>query len=549
MNKRRGEQVLKKIPLSEGHPQIAKEWHTERNLDCSPDEVSISSNKVVWWKCQSNPAHEWEQRVIKRVGWPECRFCVAEKRSLAKNFPAVANEWHHELNGDLTPADVAGKGRERAWWQCQSNINHVWQTSVCNRTGGRQSGCPYCAGKKVDDSNSIMSLRPDLLKEWHPTKNKTIKPDQVTCGSQKKVWWQCSKNEKHEWETGARDRTQKEGGCPFCSRKYVSDDNRLSIKNPELAAEWHPTKNRIVYTDSSHGTFFSSLNKFVAPKDREKLNRRRLGPSDVPVSGNEIVWWKCMAKGHEWRARISSRSLDGQGCPYCSGRRIITDETSLAAKFPTVARQWHPVRNKPLSPSEVGPNTRLSPWWRCHRSAIHVWQAEISHVVTAFKNGNSGCPFCANRRVCKDNNLAAKYPTQVEQMWHRSRNGQLEASEVAAGSTKVVWWQCPKSVDHEWSSPICQITKSWKEGNTGCSFCLGRKVAPGESLAAKHPNLVKYFDRPRNLPIKPSKISDRGYRLIWWRCPKLHIWEEGVSYVVRRWQEGKIICPQCRTQE
>jgi endogenous inhibitor of DNA gyrase (YacG/DUF329 family) len=131
-------------------------------------------------------------------------------------------------------------------------------------------------------------------------------------------------------------------------------------------------------------------------------------------------------------------------------------------------------------------------------------------------------------------------------MWHPSRNVIFEAIEVTPGSAKIAWWQCPKSSAHEWRSPICQITKAWKTGNSGCPFCSGKRVAQDETLSAKHPELVKYFERSRNLPLKPSKISDRGYRLIWWRCPKQHLWQEEVGYVVRRWERGKVICPECR---
>ena len=40
---------------------------------------------------------------------------------------------------------------------------------------------------------------PDLAKQWHPTKNGTLTPADVTLHSGKKVWWMYDKG--HEWQT------------------------------------------------------------------------------------------------------------------------------------------------------------------------------------------------------------------------------------------------------------------------------------------------------------------------------------------------------------
>ena len=32
---------------------------------------------------------------------------------------------------------------------------------------------------------------PHLVKEWHPTKNGELTPNDFTYGSNKKVWWRC----------------------------------------------------------------------------------------------------------------------------------------------------------------------------------------------------------------------------------------------------------------------------------------------------------------------------------------------------------------------
>jgi very-short-patch-repair endonuclease len=55
-----------------------------------------------------------------------------------------------------------------------------------------------------------------VAKEWHLTKNKDLTPNDVTSGSNKKVWWKCSKGDDHEWESSVANRV-KAIGCPYCT--------------------------------------------------------------------------------------------------------------------------------------------------------------------------------------------------------------------------------------------------------------------------------------------------------------------------------------------
>ena len=58
---------------------------------------------------------------------------------------------------------------------------------------------------------------PELLSEWHSTMNGELKPDEVTYGSHKKVWWLCHKGHSHD--SIIYDRTiKKPTGCPRCRR-------------------------------------------------------------------------------------------------------------------------------------------------------------------------------------------------------------------------------------------------------------------------------------------------------------------------------------------
>ena len=137
-------------------------------------------------------------------------------------------------------------------------------------------------GRNATPDYNFAVAYPIIAKEWHKTKNKNLTPKDVTPGSGRKVWWKCKKG--HEWEAVIASRSRGIG-CPECSGNKVGKDNNLSIKYPNLAREWHKSKN----------------------KD--------LLPKDVTSGSQKRVWWQCK-KGHEWQATVASRS-GGNGCHRC----------------------------------------------------------------------------------------------------------------------------------------------------------------------------------------------------------------------------------------
>ena len=58
---------------------------------------------------------------------------------------------------------------------------------------------------------------PHLVKEWHPTKNGELTPNDFTFGSHKKVWWLCPKG--HSYNSVIKNRTLNKSGCPYCAGK------------------------------------------------------------------------------------------------------------------------------------------------------------------------------------------------------------------------------------------------------------------------------------------------------------------------------------------
>ncbi len=103
-----------------------------------------------------------------------------------------------------------------------------------------------------------------------------------------KLKWKCLKEDCGETFEMSWNNIQSGWGCGYCAGKQVGLSNCLATKNPELAKEWHPTKNGDIT------------------------------PYDVTSSSHKKIWWICQEKNcqHEWYTSPNGRK--NSGCAECS---------------------------------------------------------------------------------------------------------------------------------------------------------------------------------------------------------------------------------------
>ena len=90
-------------------------------------------------------------------------------------------------------------------------------------------------------NNSLAEVHPELVSEWSE-KNLTLTPDDITFGSNKKVWWRGACG--HEWQTSVKARSNGEK-CPICSgARVIAGINDLATLEPLLVKQWSK-KNKI----------------------------------------------------------------------------------------------------------------------------------------------------------------------------------------------------------------------------------------------------------------------------------------------------------------
>ena len=66
----------------------------------------------------------------------------------------------------------------------------------------------------------MRSTNPELVEEFHPTKNGNLTPDNILAGTNIKIWWKCS-DCSYEWDASGSNRLDKKNqrgsGCPSCA--------------------------------------------------------------------------------------------------------------------------------------------------------------------------------------------------------------------------------------------------------------------------------------------------------------------------------------------
>lgn len=311
--------------------------------------------------------------------------------------------------------------------------------------------------------------------------------------SSRPVKWQCALG--HQWESKLVYRTQG-SGCPVCANRVILVGfNDLATTHPDLAAEWHSTKNV-------------------------------LRPEDVVAGAGKKVWWECSA-GHEWQTTVLSRS-SGTGCRQCnalkpSPKKGIKGKVTvpLAVSYPNVAVQWvSAMADKSLTSQTVSAGSNKVALWQAVACG-HTWEQSVARRVSSYRNGVV-CGVCDGRLVQPGvNDLFAKHPHLLSE-WDASANGGVAPRDMAETSSIVVWWQCSKG--HRWDAPAVK-----RALGQGCAVCAGKRIVVGQNdLASVAPRLAAEWHPTKNGALTPQEVTEKNGTKVWWQCSKGHEWKVAV---------------------
>lgn len=273
---------------------------------------------------------------------------------------------------------------------------------------------------------TLNETHPELAKEWNYELNGDLKPEHVTFGSSKTVWWKCNKASDHCWQAQITNRSKISGTtCPCCCNRKVVPSNCLQTSHPELCKEW-------------------SLNNKISP--------------DKITCGYSIkVEWQCsLNKEHLWLSTPFQRSIKKYGCPYCSRKKVFSTG-HLVDTHPHIAKEWHEELNV-LKANQVNYGSRKKVWWKCRNNALHKWEATVNNRTSK----NHPCPYCVGKKADSTTSFLAKHPDLCQE-W----DDPSDPNEFLPNSHKKVWWKCKKDNLHRWK---CNLNNRVSNLNN-CPYC------------------------------------------------------------------------------
>ena len=270
------------LDISLLRPELQSQWDHESNQHITGVIRTYSERKVSWLcdQCPEGCLHKWEATVLNRTTHTDCPFCVGKKvcphNSLAQKAVHIAKDWDPEKNCK-SPHDYTSGSEYRAHWKCQHG--HEWQVRIASRVKNG-TGCPVCA---MPSKQPVVASNDRIMQLWGWERNTqdSLDPEQLTCGSTKRVHLicdKCPKQQPHKWRAIVRNVQKNGSGCPYCSSKRVCKCNSVRTLRPDCAADWCYAKNVLT-------------------------------PDDYTSRSRVKVWWQNKRRGI-WKASLGLRTRE-----------------------------------------------------------------------------------------------------------------------------------------------------------------------------------------------------------------------------------------------
>ena len=471
----------------------------------------------------------------------ERRCTKREIKKIADYFPELSKEWDYEKNIGLKFEEITIGSNKRVWWVC-SKCGYEWKTSINHRTGNKPTSCPKCSkiiGAKnksltAAKTNNFAEKHPELICEWHPTKNGDVKVEDISESCNYQFWWLCSYC-GNEWQSTVNHRANGRG-CPKCSKSQTSfpekaiyfylkkafpdtinrykDQYELDIYIPseKTAVEYdgyyfHKSKSSLIKDNKKDNYCCENgikLIRFRSPRLADTEKSIRITCEDYQIGDGikelfEILNYKKMPDINIKRDTVEIKETFRQ----------TESEKSIAVKFPAIVEEWHTTKNGGIMPTSVYAYSNLNYWWKCKKCG-YEYQTSPNH-----RSNGGGCPVCAGKKALVGYNDLKTLCPDVAEEWNYEKNYPLLPEQFVKRSNKIVWWKCLK-YGHEWKTKITERTR--EDQQTGCPYCANKKVLTGfNDLATTHPHLLNQWDYELN-DLKPTEITYGCKKEAHWIC-------------------------------
>lgn len=500
--------------------RLMEEWDWEKNgeLGLNPEEITAGSNKKAWWKCKKG--HKWDAIIASRAQGSGCPICANKKtlagyNDLATTHPQLAKEWHPTKNNELTPDMFSAGSNKKVWWQCKQG--HEWQAYIGTRAS-QKTRCPVCCNKKVivgiNDLETYCKEHgfSDFLKLWCYEKNDVlgITPKNITVGSAKKVYWN---NREGITYSNIRDKFDS-----FLYQINSSSAVKFNIKRSVPYNSSFPEKAVAFYLSKYFNIVENYRPDWLQPKEIDIF----IPLLNIAIEYDGSTWHQDKTKDEHkskmcFENNITLIRLRTKKCPKLSvNYDIIIDAGNSGIKDTTLAI------------------IELLLYLGVQEDMIDV---DIHRDVSLIRQ-KTQTKFYQNsfKKWCIDNNR-----TDFLNMWHPTKNGDLNPENFSYSSGQYVWWMC-KKCGKEWQNTIDNTRR--KNLTCRCSKPFRSRVIKGvNDLQTKAPKIASQWHPVKNGNLTPNDISAGSTKKVWWLCPDCG--DEWFGEIRIRVKRQSDCCPEC----
>ncbi len=283
------------------HPELLEEWDYDKNADLKPENVMSGSRTKVWWKCKFGHSYQADLNHRTSPIATGCPICYSGRQTsfaeqavyyyIKQVFSDSVNRYLHafgskfELDIYIPSIRTAIEYDGEAWHKNDKLEREIRKYKLCKENNIkliRLRERPY--ETSVETADYWISYK--NLYEYKNLKHAIINllnylllnPRQLPI----EIDIEKDKNKIHE-------------------NIYKVEEESLEKIYPEIAKEWHPTKNGE-----------SKPNKFKPRSDFK-------------------AWWLCSKCGYEWITTIGHR-VEGTSCPRCGIKKSTKAKCKKVAK-------------------------------------------------------------------------------------------------------------------------------------------------------------------------------------------------------------------------
>ena len=488
--------------LQSQRPDLMADWDYEANT-LDPSAVAVKSSKTAAWICPKG--HKYNKAIYKRAageGRPSCAKALRTSFPeqcfffyIKKVYPDAINSYREIFDNGMEldifiPSVKTGIEYDGVFWHDQSGLSREEKKyHICKENHIRLFRIKEGSFTDFADNADRIWFIPQKC-------DYQLLDFYITDLLKHLIFWSANLPDVNV----ARDKLE------ILEFKTLRFEDSLAALYPEIAKEWHPSKNG------------------------------KLTPDLFIPGSSERAWWLCPKCGNEWQASIVNRTK-GHGCDICAtSRRKITKKDTILSRRGSIDKKWC-LLDWDYEENEYGPEHYTNGSgevvsWRCHNCG-YKWKTPICNRTRDYKNG---CPLCSGKEIVSGiNDLPTVKPELMEE-WDYENNTEIDPTTVGRGSHEYVSWKC-KICGYRWTAQIYN-----RANGKGCPCCANRVVVPGiNDLATTDPELAAEWHPTLN-SLKPTEVTRGQSKKIYWICTKCgNVWQDTLNHRSR----GRG-CSKCR---